>query len=318
MSSDLLFSISDQPIDLISLNDALADPSAGAVLGFEGRVRNHNEGKAVSRLEYQAYPVLALATGQRILAEEAARHGLLRVRAVHRTGCMAVGDVAVWVGVASAHRAAAFDGARAILERLKYELPIWKKETYEGGRSEWVGPDQRSAETGAPALPAEEWPAELEAIFLSPGHDFRGHHGQERGEHPVTQVAEVECVAGMGLLGDRYFGYKPDFKGQVTFFDAAVVDEIRREFARPDVGAEQFRRNLLVRGVKLGEWVGRKFLFQGVLFEGTEECRPCYWMDQAVAPGVEESLKPGCRGGLRARILSGGVLKVTPAPTSRP
>jgi len=318
MNSDLRFSISDLPIVPGSLGETLADPSAGAVLGFEGRVRNHNEGKAVTLLEYQAYPALALATGQRILCEEAERHGLLRVRAVHRTGSMAVGDVAVWVGVASAHRAAAFDGARAILERLKYELPIWKKETYEGGGSEWVGPDQRSAETGALAECADEWQAELEAIFLSPGHDFRGRHGQGREEHPVTRVAEVECVAGMGLRGDRYFGYKPDFKGQVTFFDAAVVDEIRREFAGPDMAAEQFRRNLLVRGINLNDWVGRKFLFQGVLFEGTEECRPCYWMDQAVAPGVEESLKPGCRGGLRARILSGGILRVTPARLSRP
>jgi molybdopterin synthase catalytic subunit len=318
MSPDQHFFLSDLPIEPAVLANALADAGAGAVLEFEGRVRNHNEGKAVKLLEYQAYPALALATGQRILEEEAGRHGLLRVRAVHRTGCMAVGEVAVWVGVASAHRAAAFDGARAILERLKHELPIWKKETYEEGGSQWVGPDQRSAETGALAEPAEEWQAELEAIFLSPGHDFRGRHGLGREEHPVTRVAEVECVAGMGLRGDRYFGYKPDFKGQVTFLDAAVVEEIGRDFAGADFGAAPFRRNLLVRGINLDEWVGRRFLFQGVLFEGTEPCRPCYWMDQAVAPGVEEALKPGCRGGLRARILSGGILRVTPARISRP
>ncbi len=300
------FTLVSNSIDIPSLAAELNDSAAGAVVTFDGRVRNHNAGREVSRLEYQAYPALAISTGQRILEEEAARHNLLGVMAAHRTGPLAIGDVAVWVGVAGAHRGSAFDGARAIIERLKYELPIWKKETYTDGATGWVGPDNTPAETGE--LP--EWRAELLEIWISEGNDFRGRHEKGRLEHGIRGVAEVECVAGMGLRGDRYFGYKPDFKGQVTFFDADAVEAVRERFGKPGLSSSAFRRNLIVRGVELGEWVGKRFRFQGIDFEGTEECKPCYWMDEAVAPGAEEFLKANFRGGLRARILSNGVLKV--------
>lgn len=309
MSCHPQFSLTDQPIDLPSLSAGLQDPSAGAVVTFDGRVRDHNDGRAVAQLEYQAYPALALATGRRILTEEAERHGLLDVIAVHRTGPLAIGESAVWVGVAAAHRGPAFDAARAIMERLKYELPVWKKETYADGTVEWVGPDNTSAETGRPKEDCPEWRAELVEIWISPGNDFRGHHGGPRGNHGVTRVSEAECVAGMGLKGDRYFGYKEDFKGQVTFFDAAAVEAVREQFKRPDLSGGEFRRNLIVRGVDLSAWVGRRFRFQGIEFEGSEECKPCYWMDEAVGPGVEDFLKSRFRGGLRARILTSGVLR---------
>jgi molybdopterin synthase catalytic subunit len=271
-------------------------------------VRDHNDGHRVIGLEYQAYPALALATGKRILEEEAENHGILRAVAAHRTGPLEIGESAVWVGVASAHRGAAFDAARAIMERLKYELPVWKKETYQDGSIDWVGPDNKSAETGRPRDEVPEWRAELVGIWISPGNDFRGHHGGPRGDHGIVRVDEIECVAGMGLRGDRYFGYKPDFKGQVTFFDADAVEDVRERFNRPDLSSGMFRRNLIVRGIDLSAWVGKRFRFQGVEFEGSEECRPCYWMDQAVAPGVEEFLKSRFRGGLRARILGSGIL----------
>lgn len=311
MSVELRFSLTDQTIDIPSLAAELHDSAAGAEVTFDGRVRNHNDGHAVSRLEYQAYPALALATGRRILEEEAERHGILRAMAVHRTGPLEIGESAVWVGVASAHRGAAFDAARAIMERLKYELPVWKKETYSDGSTDWVGPDNKSAETGRPREDVSEWRAELLEIWISPGNDFRGHHGMARGEHGIERLSEVECVAGMGLKGDRYFGYKTDFKGQVTFFDAAAVDAVREHFNQPDLSGSVFRRNLIVRGVDLSAWVGKRFRFQGIEFEGSEECKPCYWMDEAVAPGAEEFLKARFRGGLRARVLTDGVLKVS-------
>ena len=301
------FTLVSQAIDTASLAADLHDPAAGAVVSFDGRVRNHNAGQAVSHLEYQAYPALAITTGQRILEEEAARHGLLGAVAAHRTGPLAVGDVAVWVGVAAAHRGPAFDAARAIMERLKYELPIWKKETYANGLTEWVGPDNKSAETGSD-LP--EWQAELLENWISAGNDFRGRHEKGRLDHGIRSVTEIECVAGLGLRGDRYFGYKPDFKGQVTFFDADAVQAVRDHFSRPDLSSSIFRRNLIVRGADLGAWVGKRFRFQGIDFEATEECKPCYWMDEAVAPGAEEFLKANFRGGLRARILSDGMLRV--------
>jgi molybdopterin synthase catalytic subunit len=309
MSTHLHFDLVQEPIDPVKLALALDDPAAGAVLTFEGRVRNHNAGQAVGHLEYQAYPALAMATGLRILQEEAARHGLIRACAVHRTGPMEIGELAVWVGVSSAHRGPAFDAARSIMERLKYELPIWKKETYADGRTEWVGPDNKSAETGRALEILPEWTADLLEIWVSPGNDFRGRHEQGRMQHEITKLAEVECVAGMGLRGDRYFAYKPDFKGQVTFLDADVVQAVRDEFQLPDLSSSVFRRNLVVRGVKLQDWEKKRFSFQGVQFEASEECAPCYWMDQAAAPGVEAFLKHEFRGGLRARILTDGVLR---------
>lgn len=305
------FQLTREPIDIPSLAAELDDPAAGAIVTFDGRVRNHNAGRAVTCLEYQAYPALAVPTGQGILEEEAARHGVVRALAVHRTGPLAIGEAAVWVGVASAHRGAAFDAARSIMERLKYELPVWKKETYADGESEWVGPDNKSAETGRAGDSIPDWQADLLEIWVSDGNDFRGRHEQGRLNHGIRSLHEIECIAGMGLRGDRYFGYKPDFKGQVTFFSAEVVQEVRERFSLPDLCSSVFRRNLVVRGINLGEWQGRRFRFQGVEFEGIEECKPCYWMDQVVALGAEEFLKSAFRGGLRAKILTNGVLRAT-------
>ncbi len=306
------FSLSDNPIDTVALQGTLHDSRAGAEVIFDGRIRNHNDGHHVESLVYQAYPSLAQKIGQRILEEEAKKAGALRVIGVHRTGQLAVGDAAVWLGVASAHRHEAFEAARVIMERIKYELPIWKKETYIDGRVEWVGPDNTNAQTGLVSEGLPEWRATLERIWISPGNDFRGHHGQQRGTHGIQSMDEIECVAGMGLRGDRYFGYKPDFKGQVTFFDAAVADAVRSKFGNESLCSSVFRRNLIVRGVELSSWVGKKFLFQGIEFDGAEECKPCYWMDEAVAVGCEEFLKPYFRGGLRARILTSGILSVAP------
>lgn len=156
--------------------------------------------------------------------------------------------------------------------------------------------------------------AELVAIYISSGHDYWGKHGEGRLQHGIVTLDEVECVAGTGLRGDRYFAYRPDFKGQVTFFSAEVVDEVRQHFKLRNLPASVFRRNLIVRGVDLKNWMGRRFRFQGVEFEGSQECRPCGWMDRAIAPGGEDFLKGGFRGGLRAKILSNGVLKTGGIP----
>lgn len=164
MTASIGFELTDRPIDVMALAGNLHDPAAGAEVTFDGRVRNRNDGKEVGHLEYQAYPALALATGRRILTEEAEKHGILKAVAVHRTGPLEIGECAVWVGVASAHRGAAFDAARAIMERLKYELPIWKKETYADGSVDWVGPDNKSAETGREREEPPDWNAPLEAI----------------------------------------------------------------------------------------------------------------------------------------------------------
>ncbi len=151
-------------------------------------------------------------------------------------------------------------------------------------------------------------------IYVSAGHNYFGHRGQPPGENSIVEVDSVECVQGYGLRGDRFFGYRPDYKGQVTFFAGEIFDAVRREFNVPDLSPSAFRRNLITEGVDLSTLIGRRFTVQGVEFEGMEECRPCFWMDQAVAPGAEEWLKG--RGGLRCRVLTTGWLQAEPVLVS--
>jgi MOSC domain-containing protein YiiM len=146
----------------------------------------------------------------------------------------------------------------------------------------------------------------IHAIYISTGHDFVGRHGKERLDHGIKKVDSVECVRGSGLVGDRYFKHKEDYKGQITFFDWSVYQRIRNEFNCPTLDPAWFRRNVLSSGIELNTLIGQRFIVQGIEFEGSEECRPCYWMDTAVSPGVHEALKG--YGGLRARILSSGTL----------
>ena len=146
----------------------------------------------------------------------------------------------------------------------------------------------------------------VEAIYISTGHDFVGRHGKGRLDHGIEKVASVSCVAGAGLVGDRYFNHKEDYKGQITFFDSKVHEQISNDFDVPDLDPAQYRRNVITSGVDLNELIGERFTIQGIEFEGSEECRPCYWMDESVKPGVHEALKG--YGGLRARILSSGQL----------
>ncbi len=154
----------------------------------------------------------------------------------------------------------------------------------------------------------------IEHLYLSPAHNYFGHHGKPADAHPIVAVPEVECVAGRGLRGDRFFDYKPDYKGQITFFSAEIYDELCATLlntlfpAAPPPPPSAFRRNVITRGVDLNTLIGSEFTIQGVTFLGAAECSPCYWMDQAFAPGTEAALKG--RGGLRAKILTDGVLRV--------
>lgn len=140
--------ISSAPIDPDAMRRRLFDPAAGAYCGFEGWVRNRNEGKQVLRLEYEAYEPLAVSECGKILAEAQERFGVIAAHCVHRTGLLEIGDCAVWVGVASAHRDAAFRACRYIIDELKVRLPIWKKEHYVDGHSGWVNCERCAAYTG--------------------------------------------------------------------------------------------------------------------------------------------------------------------------
>ncbi len=149
---------------------------------------------------------------------------------------------------------------------------------------------------------------EILRIFISPGHDFKGRHGKERLNHDSESVDSVECVAGRGLEGDRFFDYKDDFKGQVTFFDLEIAENLERSLRLVDFNFSQLRRNVIVSGIDLSELIGKRFEIDGVSFFGTEECSPCFWMNEALGPGAEDLMNG--RGGLRCRILSSGTLRV--------
>lgn len=150
---------------------------------------------------------------------------------------------------------------------------------------------------------------QIHAIYLSPAHNFFGRHKQPPLKHEVVSVPEAECIAGSGLVGDRFFDHKPNYKGQITFFAKEVFDDLCLCLGVKAKEPSSVRRNVLTCGLNLNGLIGKTFSIQGVLFEGTEECRPCYWMDSAIAPGAEAALQG--RGGLRAKILKGGRLRVS-------
>lgn len=131
-------SITSKPIDPAELREDLRAVSRGACVLFEGWVRDHNEGRRVERLEYEVYEPLAVREGQAVLAEAAARWEIGHALCVHRSGLLEPGDIAVVVGVASAHRDDAFRAARYIIDEIKVRLPIWKKEHYADGEAHWV------------------------------------------------------------------------------------------------------------------------------------------------------------------------------------
>jgi adenylyltransferase/sulfurtransferase len=132
------FEFTQAPINASALAAPLAVDAAGGFASFEGRVRDRNEGRAVTGLDYEAYEELGLAEGARIVDAACARHGAVAARCVHRLGPLAVGEVAVWVGVVSAHRAEAFAACREIIDAIKHRLPIWKRERYADGSRQWV------------------------------------------------------------------------------------------------------------------------------------------------------------------------------------
>lgn len=132
------FSLAPDPIDVPRLSSEMSDEAAGACVTFEGRVRNHNEGRPVAQLEYEAYPRMALQEGARVLAEAREHFAVLDARCVHRVGRLAIGETAVWVGVISAHRDEGFAACRYIIDEVKKRVPIWKKEHYREGDTSWV------------------------------------------------------------------------------------------------------------------------------------------------------------------------------------
>jgi molybdopterin synthase catalytic subunit/molybdopterin converting factor small subunit len=129
--------LTDEPIDTALAVAAVSGPGRGAVVVFLGTVRDHHAGRAVARLTYSAYRPMALEGLRRIVADLEAGHEGLRAAIVHRLGDVPVGEPSVVIAVGSPHRAAAYEASRTALERLKAEIPIWKREHYADGEAAW-------------------------------------------------------------------------------------------------------------------------------------------------------------------------------------
>jgi len=143
-----LVTITSEPIDTAVLREGLFDPTAGGYSAFEGWVRNHNDGREVERLEYEAYEPVAVSEGEKIIAEANELFPFVRASFVHRVGLLEIGECAVWVGVVARHRDEAFRACRYIIDELKLRLPIWKKEHYVDGDSDWVNCERCSRSSG--------------------------------------------------------------------------------------------------------------------------------------------------------------------------
>jgi MOSC domain-containing protein YiiM len=148
---------------------------------------------------------------------------------------------------------------------------------------------------------------EICQLYISRGHNFFGHHGREPDNYLAIEVPSIDCIAGGGIRDDRFLNYKKSYKGQITFFALEVFEELCRALNLPDASPSLLRRNVITRGIDLNTLIGQEFELQGVRFYGTSECRPCYWMNRAVAQGAEDFLKGS--GGLRAEILTDGTLR---------
>lgn len=133
-----MFEMSETTIDPQALRAAMCADAAGGFVCFEGWVRDHNLERAVQQLVFEADAQLASNEFVKIEAEAREKFDVLEIRCVHRTGVLAIGELAVWIGVTAAHRAPAFDACRYVIDELKSRLPIWKKEQYADGDSGWL------------------------------------------------------------------------------------------------------------------------------------------------------------------------------------
>ena len=159
------------------------------------------------------------------------------------------------------------------------------------------------------------YPITIRHIFISPGHNYFGRPKDGPGDAPTHDVAQVEARAGLGLVGDRYYAVAAHFEAQATFIAAEVFRAVVDEFNLTGASPALMRRNIVTEGINLNQLLGHEFELEfehgAVRFAGTKPCSPCGWMDAALAPGAWRFLKG--RGGLRARVLSDGIVRKGPA-----
>ena len=192
-----MFRFSSTPIDATALRAGLEDPASGGYASFEGWVRDHNEGRRVMRLEYEAFEPLAVKEGERIVAEAIVRFGVQRAACEHRLGSLAVGETAVWVGVSAGHRDEAFQACRYIIDEVKHRVPIWKKEHYENGDSGWVNCERCAS---APhAVPGTD--AQAASHGHGHGHEHAHSHGRGASRNPPPSAADYSRQMALKEVG---------------------------------------------------------------------------------------------------------------------
>jgi len=212
------FSFIREKIDEAASRKQLLDPSAGGYASFEGWVRNHNEGLAVRHLEYEAFEPLAIKEGERIIAEAIARFGIEHAACVHRIGDLAIGDMAVWVGVSARHRAEAFAACRYIIDEVKHRVPIWKKEHYENGDSGWVNCER----CAAPSVDHSTYAA------AQPGsHDGHAHHSANHGAR-LTAASAAALASTHAHMGAPI----PDYSRQMALKEVGAVGQAKLRASR--------------------------------------------------------------------------------------
>ena len=130
--------ITEEPILPNKFFSFSVNPSCGAAASFMGIVRDHDEGKRVKKLHYECYSSMAEKMIGKLIAEAYGRWDIKEIRVLHRIGTLEIGEIAVAIAVSSAHREEAFQGCRFLIESVKQEVPIWKKQIFEDGSQEWV------------------------------------------------------------------------------------------------------------------------------------------------------------------------------------
>src|SRR6185312_7569044 len=185
-----LFSLHETALDPRQLRERLHQRACGGCVAFEGWVRDHNEGRRVLRLEYEAFAPLAVREGQRILQEARERFGVQHLLCAHRVGALEIGDIAVWVGVSAAHRGECFEACRYIIDEVKHRVPIWKKEHYESGDSGWVNCERCAQDAGHTA--------HREHAAAAPEH---AHHGHSHAAGPKPDYSRQIALKEVGAAG---------------------------------------------------------------------------------------------------------------------